>query len=147
MKAIYNSSTNTLTEQPQREKPAIHPSNCDFGSATYNLYYFQWQHYNDHINSLRTIPCDESGRGVFIDGKEYEEGKDYRVTTALLRVEAHPFLAPKEGPFAVPLSPPVQEDKLWEEIIRLITDRFTLGKSIPSIIAELKSKATITKKQ
>jgi len=35
--------------------------------------------YNAHISSLRTISCDESCRGVFVDGKEYENSKDYRV--------------------------------------------------------------------
>jgi hypothetical protein len=153
MKALYDSTTNSLKDQPVMNKPVR--ARYDWISK----YKEDLEAYDSHIASLRTIPCDESCRGVFIHGCEYEEGKDYEVKgsatwtyhptygygcaeccngdrcdedcTAKYRRPNCPYCKGKgwfkEKPFfaypigkdvlTVPLSPPVQEDELWDEVL------------------------------
>jgi hypothetical protein len=111
MTALYDSTTNSLTEQPQKEKPEMWDEyvfavkNNAFKINVTKKEKEDIDNFKAHIASLRTIPCDESCRGVFIHGCEYEEGRDYE------RVGKH-MGTPPEGMYAIPLSPPVQEDDL-----------------------------------
>lgn len=83
MTAIYNAKDNCLQEQPGTPKPrrpfAANYADQECFDLDLQHYEFAMTEYNAHIATLRTLPCDESAKGMFVDGKSYEEGKDYRV--------------------------------------------------------------------
>jgi hypothetical protein len=111
MKAKYNAAENTLQELPEIEQPLPLPDFIDHGNhwGDYNRDVYNYECnleiYNDHVNSLRTIPCSPEAATVFKDGEVYEEGKDY---------EVKPVPYDMSGPVltAFPLPRPVQEDDL-----------------------------------
>lgn len=77
--AIYDTKENTLTEQPEVEKPKYTLGHWAVGTALYDFYEMKWREYNAHVAACRTIPCSPECRGVFENGKVYGEGKDYEV--------------------------------------------------------------------
>jgi hypothetical protein len=105
--------------------------------------------YQDHIASLRTIPCDESCRDRFVDKGVYEEGKDYKVKQVPIPYWEDFDDGVEYRDIAYALSPPVLEDDLWEEIAQLLKVKTDFRNDYIqiAIINPMKSKYTITKKQ
>jgi hypothetical protein len=116
VKALYSASTNTLTELSEIEKPLPlppakdydgHPS--DYNRDLYN-HACNMEIYNAHIASLRTVPLAERSEHEWKDGGILEQGKDYEVKQRFLGESAGEY-------FAYPLSQPVPEDELWNEVL------------------------------
>jgi hypothetical protein len=139
MKSTYNLSGNFLQELPEKSKPdATRILGANPNGADYEVLDELIDEYNTHIASLRTIPCSEECKSVFKDKEIYEEGKDYMVTNYPI-----PAILPADPKYiAVPLSQPVQEDELWEEVYSLASIHLK-----PNAIKAFKQKFTITKKK
>jgi hypothetical protein len=154
MKAIYSSSTNTLREQSEMEAPDMEKYNND-----YFLAYGHIKAYEKHTASLRTIPCDPSCRKIWTEQQVVEEGKDFifkecdwmpetedEYNQALYEARHElPTTTPKVLR-AVPLSPPVQEDELWNEFMQKLMGDYWKEYSNIDAIDELKKLFTLTKK-
>lgn len=97
------------------------------------------------------ISCDPSCRDKFVHGGEYEEGKDYQISlkcNAAGHVVSNACVSTCSEfctSIAVPLSPPVQEDELWEEALSYLVNNPSLNYSTQ--IKTLKERYSITKKQ
>ena len=128
MKAIYDQPTNTLNEVVSMEPPSRKPY-LQMTDEDWKEFDRQAQEYNDHVGSLRTIPCDPSCRDKFVHGGEYEGGVEYEIIRGTNLVNGG------VAEYAFPISRPVQEDLLIKELSEMI-------------IAGLNEKGyTITKKQ
>lgn len=121
MNARYNSSDNTLTEISQIEKP-VRPNQRDYDQvslggliyyADLKKYFLDSDKYNDHIASLRKLPCSPDCVGRFIHDCDYEAGKDYEIKTAgdwkwCTQLKGNVFAAP-----IVPVKSEDDQDSLW----------------------------------
>lgn len=112
MTATYSLQDNALTEQPAMErpvKPEKHLYPIGFMDYDYALdsYYLYCQKYNEHIATLRTIPCHESARSLWKDGQKVEEGRDYYVTNRVT--------PPKLMAFPLPVKS--EDDTVHNEIL------------------------------
>lgn len=127
MTYIYNAKDNSLVQKATMEKPEIHYSECDYGSATYNHCWHRWQEYNAHSASLKRYPCDPSCIGVLEDGREYEENVHFKL--GLQNCAEHYTLVqshncPDCKVVAFPLQPPVSEDELYTKFCNELFGNF-----------------------
>jgi hypothetical protein len=140
MKAIYDTSDNSLQEQSDRENPFPPPDyECYAGdifeyNAALENYRRELKEYSAHIASLRKLPC--SPEAGFKDGQVYELDKDYEVVLH--------YYAPDDKELrAVPLDPLKGEDEDWEEAGRII---YSYTHKPDKIMELLKGKFNIIKK-
>jgi hypothetical protein len=139
MKAIYDASANSLTEQPEMEKPEPHKH---IGFLLYDeqkrkQYHKEMDEYSAHIASLRKLLCSPEAVNSFRHGIQYEEGKDYKVIWH--------YYAPDEKELrAVPLDPPPPDP--FPELISRIATLFSEGKGNEEIAGVLREEWVISKK-
>lgn len=149
MKSIFSKKDNVLSEQPDMKKEicilGIYP--CTVAGTKKVC---ECEQYNNHLKSLRALPCAPNS---FVDGVEYEEGKDY-----IIQYEYQAF---SEGEFkwggcdenfyritsanrriiAVPITQSNEEDELWLQVAKIMRIKITTVDT-----TELKSRFTITRK-
>lgn len=74
--------------------------------------------YYKHLRSLRTIPCDESAKGLWEDGQVLEDGKDYEVKEVPCPYFDHIDDPVEYTTTAFPLV--AGEDELWLELVQKV---------------------------
>lgn len=73
MKAKYSKERNEIRELPTMEMPL---------TASFQLMTFYQRanrEYEEHLTSLRTILCSPEAKQIWEDGREVEEGKDFKI--------------------------------------------------------------------
>lgn len=110
MKAIFNKDTNSITEQAEMEKPKK-PLGPVHISTAYSYDRLR-DKYDEHIASLRTIPCSPSCADLWKDGQVVEEGRDYEVIAGTNLVNGKRF------EIAEPVAPTEQpQEDIWQEFM------------------------------
>jgi hypothetical protein len=148
-KARYIQAEHCLQELPTLDKPDLAKYNND-----HFLFYGPLKRYEEHLASLRKIPC--SPGSVWEDGKVYEEGVDYEI------YDNDPLglmLNEKQILEAISITKDSGENRTWEifrEDFQSYADRILRDKgassketfdAINDTIEELKKYYTITRKQ
>lgn len=153
MTAIYSAEDNTLKEQPAMEKPeqplkAIYRRQLQPYYEDMREYDRRITEYNAHIASLRTLPCHPSAKSVWKEGDVLTQNKDYNLYK-ICAVPGGCFDDLACGTCEVQAWPVKikSEDELWREVIISVNDGAKQEYSWGTIIAELKEKFTITRKQ
>lgn len=154
MKSKYIASSHSFQEQQYLERP-IAPKIEDYlmGHETYfnqDWYNFNGnlEIYNDHIKSLRLIPCRQGDR--WQEGILYEEGKDYTVSKMGFAVIPNPPIT-ETTHFIIPIPPTTEQTELWKEFLSEAAKRFNALEvktiSIDTAIFQLSEKYVLTRKE
>lgn len=147
MKSKYDSSRHVLVEQSEIEEPQRPYEPKYIGAAdtlVSDIYHWECnlKIYNEHIASLRTIPCSPSFKGVH--DQIYEEGKDYKIEQELILADNS-----QDVPTHLPVASPVPlavtgEEDLWKEAFNSVYTNIDIH---DSEMTHLLNNYSITRKQ
>lgn len=137
-RAKYIADTNELQELSSMEKPDQYSFSHKFA------YEDAMAAYNNHLASLRSIPCDPSCREVFKGNQEYEEGRDYEIKEVTVPAD-HWQDVPTKRLRAFPITVKT-EDELWREALDTLVGAGHYAVRANHVIEELKKHYTLIKK-
>jgi hypothetical protein len=148
MTYTYHASTNTLKQVPTMEKPGIVPERYAPYSTEYYACVARWRQHENHLASLKEIPCEPGCKEVWKDGQEVEE-KDFEVRPVCIHagsidnVDCLMNVSCDSCAFlAIPIKAE-REDDPYGDVVTLVG---TFSWDRQTVIAELKQKFTITKR-
>lgn len=84
MKARYDKKLNQLIELPSMEKPVTGDDKYKmldgtYGTFAHHQFLLDENKYNAHLSSLRSLPCSDTCKDLWLDGQEVVEGVEYEL--------------------------------------------------------------------
>lgn len=126
-RAKYIADTNELQELSSMEKPDQYSFSHKFA------YEDAMAAYNNHLASLRSIPCDPSCREVFKGNQEYEEGRDYEIKEVTVPAD-HWQDVPTKRLRAFPITVKTEDEFEWtDELVKEYAEQYRFSSSRISI--------------
>jgi hypothetical protein len=152
MKAIYDASDNSLTEQPESKKPV--ESDYDKYSNEFESRMFI---YNAQLEKCRKIPCSPEAVNSFRHGEVYEEGSDYEIETFCQRKSPNCGMLSSCSDCRISATPSIfrhidsvphssKSADPFPELLSRIATLFSEGKGNEEIAGVLREEYLITKK-
>lgn len=167
MKSKYVKDKHCFQEQSEMEKPynfglikELIDNDCIEAISKQAI--SDYKYYTDHLSTLRTIPCRPDDQ--WEDGKEYIEGKDYKVQKCNCKIgDDCPFVNNKwmtPCNLVIPIIPPSRnegtlaapsEAELWKEVLTNVSnllyaiDAETISED--TVISRLSDKYSISRRE
>lgn len=144
----YYLYTNGVLKLVDREEPSY------FDHLDKNKYHNACEVWADYINALPSIAVSDDLKKVFVEGKRYEEGKDFRLDynypmgESLGQEQYASIMQMKYGTMALPVNTLQEEDQtdIWMGAIKIIEDGEFQRTKYKEVLEQLKSKYHITRK-
>lgn len=160
-RATYNATDNTITEKPDLDPPPDKPIEKNYygNVIRFHVDLYNWEKVMDAYNAnalkitavCRTIVCSPECRGLWAEGQNLEEGKDYEVRPVCVHTGGfehadcvHPS-CDKCAMTAFPI-PVKSEDDLWYEFIDIFPWSQLNEEEKIAMVENLKQKYIITKR-